>query len=156
MFEGPEGDEADFLAKRGGFKFCGGDAGMESEAPADFIGHPVPNSGTGVLIQEEGFEWLFRMALDELADAGQGEFGVLGLRREVGPWVFAIVEHDAAEHAVVVKHEGCFGRAENEVIVLLHFVIGRRGGELAGHAEVDFEVEFGTKGKEHALAMGFG
>lgn len=108
MFERSEGDEADFFAKRRGIKFGGGDAGIEPEAPADFIGHPVADSRAGILVEEESFEGLFGMALDELADTGQGEPGILRLRWKPGPWILAIVQHDAAKHAVVVKDEGCF------------------------------------------------
>lgn len=156
VLEGAEGDEADLLAEWGGFELGGGNAGVEAEAPADFIGHPVADSGAGVLIQKECFEGLFGVAFDEFANAGEGEFGILGLGREIGPGIGAVVEHDAAEHAVVIEDEGGFGGAEDEVIVLVFLVIEGGGGELAGHAEVDLEVEFGREGEEHALAVGLG
>lgn len=125
VFERAEGDEADFLAKLGGLEFGGGNAGVKAESPTDFIGHPVANAGAGVLVKEEGFERLLGMAFDELANAGEGEFGILGLGRKVGPGISAVVQHDAAEHAVVVKDEGGFGGAEDEVVVLLDFMSGR-------------------------------
>lgn len=154
VFEGPEGDEADFLAERGRFELGGGDAGVEAETPADFIGHPVADAGAGFLVEEKGFEGLFRVAFDEFADAGEGELGILGLGREIGPGIGAVVEHDAAEHAVVVENEGGAAGAEDEVVVFVFLVIERGGGELAGHPEVDFEVEFGGEGEEHAFAVG--
>ena len=50
VFEGAEGDEANFFAKGGGIELGGGNAGVEAESPADFVSHPVPNSGAGVLV----------------------------------------------------------------------------------------------------------
>ena len=44
---------------------------MRAHAPADFVGHPVADAGTGVLIEEEGLERLSRMAFDELANVGE-------------------------------------------------------------------------------------
>ena len=154
VFERAEGDEADFLAKLGGLEFGGGNAGVKAESPTDFVGHPVADAGAGVLVKEEGFERLLGVALDELANAGEGEFGILGLGRKVGPGIGAVVQHDAAEHAVVVKDEGGLAGAEDEVVVLMDFVVGYGSGEFAGHAEVDFEVKLGVEGEEHALSVG--
>lgn len=78
------------------------------------------------------------------------------MRGELGPGVGGVVEHDAAEHAVVIEDEGGFGGVEDEVVVALALVVGRGGEELAGHAEVDFEVECVGKGEEHALSVGLG
>ncbi|MFT7173376.1 MAG: hypothetical protein ACI9NQ_001596 [Paracoccaceae bacterium] len=156
VFEGTEGDEADFFSEGGWVELGGGDAGVEAEAPTDFIGHPVADAGAGFLVEEEGFEGLFGVAFDEFSDAGEGEFGILGLWREVGPGVGAVVEHDAAEHAVIVENEGGFGGAEDEMVVFVDFVIGGSGRELAGHAEVDFKVKLWGEGEEHAFAVGFG
>lgn len=78
------------------------------------------------------------MAFDELADAGEGKFGILWLGWEIGPGVSAVVEHDAAEHTVVIENESCFGSAEDEVVVLVFLVVDGGRGELAGHAKVDF------------------
>ncbi len=154
VFEGTEGDEADLFAEGGWIELGGGDAGVEAEAPADFVGHPVADAGTGLLIEEEGFEGLFGMAFDQFADAGEGEFGILGLGWKVGPGIFAIVEHDAAEHAVVVKNEGRIGGAEDEVVVFVLVVVDGSGGEFSGHAKMDFEVKPGAKGEEHAFSVG--
>lgn len=74
MFEGSEGDEADFFAKWGGFELGGGDARVESETPANLVGHPVADAGAGVLIEEKGFEGLLGMALDEFPNASEREF----------------------------------------------------------------------------------
>jgi len=156
VFEGAKGDEADLFSECGGIELGAGDAGVEAETPADFIGHPVADAGAGVLVEEEGFEGFFGVSLDEFAHAGEGEFGVLGLRREVGPRGGAIVEHDAAEHAVVIKNEARFSGAEDEVIVFLDLVVRGSGGELAGHAEVDFEMELGAEGEEHAFSVSLG
>lgn len=156
VFECAEGDEADFFSQWGRVEFGGGDAGVEAETPTDFIGHPVADAGAGVLVKEEGFEWLFGVTFDEFANAGEGEFGILRLGWEVSPWVRGVVKHDPTKHAVVVENEGGFTGAEDEVIVFVFFVIQRGGGELAGHAEVDFEMEIGGEGEEHALAVCLG
>lgn len=66
------------------------------------------------------------------------------------------MQHDATKHAVVVENEGSLASAQDEVVVLLDFVIGGGGGEFTGHAEMDFEVKLGAEGEEHALAVGFG
>ena len=50
VFEGAEGDGADCFSQGGGVESCGWDAGVETESPADFIGHPVADSGAGVLV----------------------------------------------------------------------------------------------------------
>ena len=42
------------------------------------------------------------------------------------------------------------------MVVFVLGVVHRGGGKLAGHAEVDFEMEPGGKGKKHALAVGSG
>ncbi len=83
-----------------------GGGGVEAETPADFIGHPVSDAGAGVLVEEEGFEGFFRVSFYKFTDMGEGEFGVLWLGGELGPGVFTVVEHDAAEHTVVIKDEG--------------------------------------------------
>lgn len=154
VFEGAEGDEADFFSEGLGFELCGGNSGVETEAPANFIGHPVADARAGVLIQEEGFEGLFGMSFDEFANAGEGEFGILWLGREFGPGVGAVMEHDAAEHPVVVEDEGSVGCPEDEMIVFLFLVVGWGGGKFTRHAQVDFEMEGGSEGEEHALSVG--
>ena len=152
--ESAEGDETDGAAQRARFEVGGGQAGMLAETPADFVGHPVADAGAGILIEKEGFEGFFGVARDEAAHPGQGEFGILGLRREVSPGILVIVEHDASEHAVVVEDQrGLFG-PENEVVVFVFFVVGGGESQFSGHAEVDFEVELRFESEEHALAVG--
>ena len=58
------------------------------------------------------------MALQFFPQIGHGEFGILGLRRQMGPGVAEIVEHDPAEHAVVVENESSFLGPKDEVVVL--------------------------------------
>jgi len=156
VLEGSEGDEAGGFSDRSGVEDAGGDGGVEAELPADFIGHPVPDAGADRLVEEKGFEGFFGVAGHFFPKVGDGKAGVLRLGREFGPRVGEVVEHDAAEHAVVIENEGGFRGAQDEVVVFLYGVIGGGGGELAGHPEVDFEVELGAEGEEHALAVGFG
>jgi hypothetical protein len=156
MFEGAKGDEADGLAQAGGIELRRGDGGVQAQFPADFIGHPVADARADGLIEEKSFQGFFAMALQFFAQIGHGEFGILGLRRQVGPRVAEIVEHDAAEHTVVVENESGFLGPKDEVIVLRDGVGGGIDRELAGHAEVDLEMKCGGEGKEHALSVGLG
>lgn len=155
MLERTEGDETGFFPNGGGVKVGTEFSGIDTHAPANFVGHPVADAGAGVLVEEERFEGLARVPLDEFANVGEGEFGILGLGRKFRPGICAIVEHDATEHTVVVEDECRLFAADNEVVVLLVFVIGRRGRELAGHPEVDFEMKLWREGEEHTLAVGF-
>ena len=155
MFERTEGDETGFFPKGGGVKVGTEFSGIDTHAPANFVGHPVADAGTGVLVEEERFEGLARVPLDEFANVGEGEFGILGLGRKFRPGICAIVEHDATEHTVVIEDECRLSGSDNEVVVLLVFVIGRRGRELAGHPEVDFEMKLRRESEEHTLAVGF-
>lgn len=127
---------------------------MEFEFPADFIGHPVADSGADRLIEEEGFERFLVMAREFLPNIGKGELRVLRLRGEFGPRIENIVQHDAAEHAVVVEYECGLLGAEDEVVVLYLGVVCRSDGEFPGHPEVDFKVKFFAESEEHALTVG--
>jgi hypothetical protein len=126
---------------------------VESETPADFVGHPVPDAGAGVLIEKKSLEGFVGMAREKISYSGEGKSGVLRLRGEIGPGIGLVVEHDSTEHPVVVEDEGSLLGAEDEVVVLVKRVIRRRGHELAGHAEMDFEVECGSEGEKQALAV---
>ncbi len=94
------------------------DGGVQAQFPADFIGHPVPDTRADGLIEEKSFQRLFGMALQFFPQIGYGEFGILRLRRQVGPGVAEIVEHDPTEHAVVVENESSFLGSKDEVVVL--------------------------------------
>lgn len=155
VFQGAEGDEANFFSKRSGIELASGNGGVEAEAPADLVGHPVADTGAGVLVEEKGFQGLFGVAFDEFTNAGEGEFRILRLGRELGPGIGAVVEHDPAKHAVVVENEGGLVGPDDEVIVFVFLVISRGGGEFSGHAEMDFKMKLGSEGKEHAFAVSF-
>ena len=148
-----EGDEADFLAQRGWIERAGGDCGVEAKTPADLVGHPVADSWAGVLIEQKRFERFFGVSLDEMTDASEGKLGVLWLRGKIGPRIGAVVEHDPAKHAVVIEDKRGMGGTEDEVVVFLLLVIGGRSGEFARHSKVDFEVELGSEGEEHAFTV---
>lgn len=155
MLERTEGDETGFFPKGGGVKVGTEFSGIDTHAPANFVGHPVADAGAGVLVEEERFEGLARVPFDEFANVGEGKFGILGLGRKFCPRICAIMEHDATEHTVVIEDECRLSGSDNEVVVLLVFVIGRRGRELAGHPEVDFEMKLRRESEEHTLAVGF-
>lgn len=126
MLERPKGDEANLFSEFGSIQFGGWSGRMKAKPPADLIGHPVSNPGTGILVQKEGFQWLFGMPLDQTTNPGQRKPRILGLGRELGPGIGLVVNHDASEHAVVIEDEGGPTGLQDEMIVLLGFVVGRR------------------------------
>jgi len=156
VFEGTEGDETDGIAERCGIEVGGGGSRVAPETPADFVGHPVADAGAGVLIEKEGLKRFLGVFFDELADAHQGEFGILWLWREGEPRGGDLVKHDAPEHAVVIENERGVAGLQDEMVVFVSFVVERGGGKFTGHSEVDFEVESGIEGEKHPLAVRLG
>lgn len=56
MFEGSAGDELGLFAQGSGVELGGGSGGVEVQAPADFVRHPIADAGKVFLVENERFE----------------------------------------------------------------------------------------------------
>jgi hypothetical protein len=142
VFEGASADEAEMLEKLGGpgVNLGGGGGRGKLSAPENFVGHPVPDTGKGVLIEEKGLDGELRMTSENVAETSGSEGGVVRLWGQVFPrrvgTVF--VKEDAAELSVIVEDERPVVLIKYEVVVLGGLMIWRAALESPRHAEMYF------------------
>lgn len=144
--EGAAGDPSDLLVQGGpgrDVELAGWGERVPSEAPEDFVGHPIAHAWENGLIEEDGFDGGAGASGELAVDPGWGESGgeqPWGEGRPPGGWrLGGAIEPDASEHPRIGEDEGAGGEMKNEVVVASRRIVRSAGPQFSGHSEMDSE-----------------